>query len=75
MYRQYENPRELEQKLQYLKNRKEKIEKEMHEEKEKYQNNQELVNDLEQEISELEQRINFAWQDEEYLENLPRYDY
>lgn len=58
MYRQYENPNKLEEQLKEL--------------KERYYtaiNNDEdedMIMNLAIDIAELEERINFAWQDEEY---------
>lgn len=51
MYRQYENPWDLEEQLQEL--------------EEIYADNRDDI-DLYQEICELKDRINFAWQDDEY---------
>ena len=51
IYRQYENPYELEQRLAKLK------EQRIHNPNDE---------DLAIEIHELEERINFAWQDDEY---------
>ena len=64
MYRQYENPKELEQKLEDF--------------REQYQNMkdagyepEDLV-DIAIDIHELEERVNFAWQDEESEEDYVR---
>lgn len=61
MYRQYENPRALEERLEEAKRR-----------LAKNPDDEDLCN----EVAELKERINFAWQDEEYdsnymLENYP----
>lgn len=61
MYRQYENPRALEERLEEVKRR-----------LAKNPDDEDLCN----EVAELKERINFAWQDEEYdsnymLENYP----
>lgn len=59
MYRQYENPNKLEEQLKEL--------------KEQYYtaiNNDEdedMIINLAIDIAELEERINFAWQDDEYI--------
>ena len=54
MYRQYEDPHKLEEQLQELQAR--------------YatETDQDVLIDLAQEIEELKERINFAWQDDEY---------
>ena len=58
MYRQYENPRELEKQLKEL--------------RQEYDNaksnnaNEDTLISLAMDINELEERINFAWQDNEY---------
>lgn len=56
MYRQYENPYQLEKQLTELKERESKTTDE-----------DELMY-LAQEIAELKDRVNFAWQDDEYEE-------
>lgn len=58
MYRQYENPYALEQKLTELKNKLD----------EAYALGTDFdeLQDLELEIAELKDRVNFAWQDDEY---------
>ena len=56
MYRQYENPYQLEKQLAELKERESKTTDE-----------DELMY-LAQEIAELKDRVNFAWQDDEYEE-------
>ena len=58
MYRQYENPYELENQLDKLKKEYEKAVKENADE-------DTLIN-LAENIAELKDRINFAWQDDEY---------
>lgn len=75
MYRQYENPLELKEKIRLKRNEELRIEEIMDENSEMYEEEQEMLFNIRNEISELEQRLNFAWQDEEYLENLPKYDY
>lgn len=57
MYRQYENPRTLEERLEYAKRR---LAKNPYDE------------DLVLEVEELKERINFAWQDDEYDEDYAR---
>mgnify|MGYP007030235270 CR=1 FL=1 len=58
MYRQYEDPYELEKQLKELRR--------------KYSNTKEnnadenTLIELSQDIHELEERVNFAWQDDEY---------
>ena len=56
MYRRYEDPRKLEKQLAQLKRRY----KQTQDEDEKMY--------LAEEIAELTERVNFAWQDEEYEE-------
>lgn len=58
MYRQYENPYKLEEQLKELK-------EEYHKAIEEDEDEETLIN-LECFIAELEERINFAWQDDEY---------
>lgn len=63
MYRQYEDPRKLEEQLKEWKQRR----KDYLESKNNLTG--ELTDELimiEDNISELEQRVNFAWQDEEF---------
>jgi hypothetical protein len=62
MYRQYEDARELEKKLQEAKEILEEAQKagEMDDEELYY---------LFMDVCELEERVNYAWQDEEYDEN------
>lgn len=57
MYRRYEDPRKLEKQLKKLKRRY----KQTQDEDEKMY--------LAEEIAELTDRVNFAWQDEEYEED------
>lgn len=68
MYRQYENPRTLEQQLADLRNRKNELEL-----------RGELTEDMLEyfglEEHELEERINFAWQDDEFDSNYERDNY
>jgi hypothetical protein len=66
MYRQYENPSELEEQIRLKRNEALRIEEIMDENSEIYAYNQELLFSIQNEISELEQRLNFAWQDEEF---------
>ena len=54
MYRQYEDPYKLEQRLEELKERRANC-----------TNEDELIA-IDQDIAELKDRINFAWQDDEY---------
>lgn len=61
MYRQYENPYKLEKQLEELKAK-------MHKAVEENADEETLMS-FAYDIAELEERINFAWQDEEYDEN------
>ena len=61
MFRQYENPHELEERLESLRERFERAKIEEPE-------NEDYIIDLYIEVAELEDRINFAYQDEEYDE-------
>ena len=61
MYRQYENPYELQKQL-------EKIKVEMHKAVKENADEETLIS-FAYDIAELEERINFAWQDEEYDED------
>ena len=73
MYRQYENARQLEKELDRLKAVRDVIKKKLlsssqtekilHYEIEDLTEN---LNAVEDKISEMEQRVNFAWQDEEF---------
>lgn len=56
IYRQYENPRELEKELAELKAQIPLV------------TDEEEMNSLHEAIMEMEDRVNFAWQDEEYDE-------
>ena len=58
MYRQYENPYELEQRLAEA--------KAMHRRAIEEGIDEDAIMDIALEIHELEERINFAWQDDEY---------
>jgi hypothetical protein len=58
MYRSYENPHKLEQQLKELR-------EEYNERRKLGADAYELI-DLAMEINELEERVNFAWQDDEY---------
>lgn len=62
MYRQYEDPWKLEDRLEDAKRRLEIAEDED-------PDNDDRIIDLLEEIEELKERINFAWQDQEYDEN------
>ena len=61
MYRQYENPYNLENQLKELKAEYNKAIEENADE--------EIIMNLANDIVELKDRINFAWQDDEYDEN------
>lgn len=54
MYRQYENPYKLEKELEELKERRANTADE------------DEIMELDESIAELKDRINFAWQDDEY---------
>lgn len=54
MYRQYENPYVLEKRLEELMKRRAKT------------TNESELEGLDQDIAELKDRINFAWQDDEF---------
>lgn len=58
MYRQYENPHYLEERIRSVKNELCL--------REAAGDDVEALADLHNEICELEERLNFAWQDEEY---------
>lgn len=62
MYRQYEDPWKLEDRLEDANRRLEIAEDED-------PDNDDRIIDLLEEIEELKERINFAWQDQEYDEN------
>lgn len=68
MYRQYENPRGLEKQLEEKKARYEEL-------KAKVDNGEldfDVLVDAQLDIDELTERVNFAWQDEEYEEDYAR---
>ena len=56
MYRQYEDPRKLEEQLKEAEQRLEEI---------KAAGMDDII-DISQEVAELRDRVNFAWQDEEF---------
>ena len=62
MYRQYEDPWKLEERLENAKKRLEQAKQEDPE-------NIDLIIDLVNEVESLRERVNFAWQDQEYDEN------
>lgn len=62
MYRQYEDPWKLEDRLEDAKRRLEIA-------KQEDPDNDDRIIDLVLEVQELEERVNFAWQDQEYDEN------
>lgn len=62
MYRRYEDPWKLEDRL-------EKAEKELEQAKEEDPENIDRIIDLVNEVESLRERVNFAWQDQEYDEN------
>jgi hypothetical protein len=62
MYRQYENPRELEQRLQDVRAEYDERMAQADSQDERY----ELIEMYTERISDLEERVNFAWQDEEF---------
>ena len=67
MYRQYEDPYKLTQRLKELKD-------ELHQAYALGADMDELQ-DLHLEIAELEERVNFAWQDDEFEEDYARENY
>ena len=78
MYRQYENPRELKERKRKLEKKKEELCTDM--DRYEKQGNSDMASnmfdaliDLENDINELSDRINFAYQDEEYEDNYRRY--
>lgn len=78
MYRQYENPRELEKLLESKRTSLAMLRARMQFHNIDDISTQELEEmsiDLQMQISELEERVNFAWQDEEFEENCARYGY
>lgn len=62
MYRQYEDPWALEERLKQAKER-------LDQAKQEDPGNDDMIIDLVLEVHELEERVNFAWQDQEYDEN------
>lgn len=73
MYRQYENPRELEEQKRKLEKKRESLCADM--DRYEQEGNLDMASnmfdalvDLENDINELSDRINFAWQDEEFDE-------
>ena len=62
MYRQYEDPWNLEDRLDAARERLEIA-------KQEDPDNDDRIIDLLEEIEEMKERINFAWQDQEYDEN------
>lgn len=62
MYRQYEDPWNLEDRLDAARERLEIA-------KQEDPDNDDRIIDLVLEVQELEERVNFAWQDQEYDEN------
>lgn len=64
MYRQYENPYTLEEKLKDLREQRQNL-------VDAGYTGEDLV-DIDLDIHELEERVNFAWQDEEYEEDCTR---
>lgn len=62
MYRQYEDPWKLEGRLKEAKERLEQAKQEDPE-------NIDRIIDLAEEVESLKERVNFAWQDQEYDEN------
>ncbi len=59
MYRQYEEPRALERQL-------EDARRQLEFEKRKKNADWEMVADLHEKVADLEERVNFAWQDQEF---------
>lgn len=68
MYRAYENPRELENRLDEAKERLEELRTKVNNGEADFD---ELV-DAQLDVDELAERVNFAWQDEEYEEDYAR---
>ena len=68
MYRQYENPRELTKQLEAKKARYEELEAKVN----KGELDFDVLVDAHEDIAELEDRVNFAWQDEEFEEDYAR---
>jgi hypothetical protein len=65
MYRQYENPAKVQKML-------EAAEEELARAKEEDPENIDLIIDLANEVESLKERLNFAWQDDEYDEEYAR---
>ena len=68
IYRQYEDPYKLEKELADLKSRQEELKLKAEQDGEDSPLWDQL-NDLSQDIAEMEDRVNFAWQDDEYEHN------
>lgn len=68
MYRAYENPRELETQLEKKKANYEELKAKVNNGKLDF----DVLVDAQLDISELEERVNFAWQDEEFEEDYAR---
>ena len=68
MYRQYEEPRQLEKELDTARERMEKAKAEYDNGEGDYDTYVDAYNDF----CELKDRVNFAWQDEEYEEDMRR---
>ena len=62
MYRQYENPVTVQEML-------EQAQRQYEQAKQEDPENIDLLIDLANEVESLRERVNFAWQDEEYDEN------
>ncbi len=62
MYRQYENPRALEEKLAEVRAEFDMRLAECDSQDERF----DIIENYSQTIAELEERVNFAWQDEEF---------
>lgn len=71
MYRDYENPRELEKQLKELQTARDELYRMAVQETNPYRKDAlfDQWSDSAQEEEELKERINFAWQDEEYDES------
>lgn len=68
MYRQYEEPRALEKQLEQAKTRYEQLKAEVDNGNLDF----DVLVDAQLDIDELKERVNFAWQDEEYEEDYAR---
>ena len=68
MYRQYEDPYELQKRL-------DEVKEEFHKKKELGELEPYDYDDYAMEIADLEERLNFAWQDDEYESNYMRENY